>query len=152
MNKTAKMIIVLTVITALSGAVLSTWDSITKPKIAYHQLQALKAAISNVLPLYDYYEEKAIDDKTVYIGKIDDDAQNVGVAFTGSRYIENAISMNKRQTKEILSRHGIQTPECIVIPPEEIPGLAAARAYRGFSMPCIVKPLSSGSSLGGFLG
>ena len=81
MNKTAKMVIVLTVITALSGAVLSSWDRVTKPKIEYHQLQALKAAISDVLPSYDYYEEKAIDEKTVYIGKIDDSTQSVGIAF-----------------------------------------------------------------------
>ena len=81
MNKTAKMVIVLTVITALSGAVLSSWDSITKPKIEYHQLQALKAAISDVLPSYDYYEERALDEKTVYIGKIDDSTQLVGIAF-----------------------------------------------------------------------
>ena len=81
MNKTAKMVIVLTVITALSGAVLSSWDRVTKPKIEYHQLQALKAAISDVLPSYDYYEEKAINEKTIYIGKIDDSTQPVGIAF-----------------------------------------------------------------------
>ena len=33
MNKTAKMVIVLTVITALSGAILATWDGVTKPMI-----------------------------------------------------------------------------------------------------------------------
>lgn len=81
MNKTAKMVIVLTVITALSGAVLSSWDSITKPKIEYHQLQALKAAISDVLPSYDNYEEKDINGKKVYIGKIDGSTQPVGIAF-----------------------------------------------------------------------
>ena len=81
MNKTAKMIIVLTIITALSGAVLSSWDSITKPKIEYHQLQALKAAISDVLPSYDNYEEKDIIGNKVYIGKIDGSTQPVGIAF-----------------------------------------------------------------------
>jgi len=81
MNKTAKMIIVLTVITALSGAVLSSWDSFTKPMIEYHQLQALKAAISDVLPSYDYYEEKVVDEKTVYLGKTDDNMQPIGIAF-----------------------------------------------------------------------
>jgi len=81
MNKTAKMMIVLTVITALSGAVLSSWDSITKPKIEYHQLQALKAAISDVLPSYNYYEEKTVNEKTVYIGKMDDNIRPIGIAF-----------------------------------------------------------------------
>ena len=68
MNKTAKMVIVLTVITALSGGILATWDGVTKPKIAYHQLQALKAAISDVLPSYDNYEEKNINGNKIYIG------------------------------------------------------------------------------------
>ena len=57
MNKTAKMIIVLTVITGLSGAILSSWDGVTKPLIEYHKLEALKAAISEVFPPYDYYDE-----------------------------------------------------------------------------------------------
>ena len=81
MNKTAKMVIVLTVITALSGGILATWDGVTKPKIAYHQLQALKAAISDVLPSYDNYEEKDINGNKVYIGKIDGSTQPVGIAF-----------------------------------------------------------------------
>ncbi len=81
MNKTAKMVIVLTVITALSGGILATWDGVTKPKIAYHQLQALKAAISDVLPLYDTYEEKNINGNMIYIGKINDSTQPVGIAF-----------------------------------------------------------------------
>jgi len=81
MNKTAKMVIVLTVITALSGAILSTWDGVTKPKIAYHQLQALKAAISDVLPPYDNYEEKDINGNKIYIGKIGSDTQPIGIAF-----------------------------------------------------------------------
>jgi electron transport complex protein RnfG len=81
MNKTAKMVIVLTVITALSGAILATWDGFTKPMIAYHQLQALKAAISDVLPSYDNYEEKDINGNKVYIGKIDGSIQPVGIAF-----------------------------------------------------------------------
>ena len=81
MNKTAKMVIVLTVITALSGGILATWDGVTKPKIAYHQLEALKAAISDVLPSYDNYLEKDINEKKVYIGKIDDSTQPVGIAF-----------------------------------------------------------------------
>ena len=95
MNKTAKMVVVLTVITALSGAILSTWDGITKPKIEYHQLQALKAAISDVLPSYDYYDEIPIDENIIYLGKINDNAQPVGLAFkvNGSGFQGN-ISIN----------------------------------------------------------
>lgn len=81
MSKTAKMIIVLTVITGLSGAILSSWDSITKPKIEYHKLQALKAAISDVLPQYDYYDELQVEWTTLYLGKLNGQTESVGVAF-----------------------------------------------------------------------
>jgi len=81
MSKTVKMIIVLTVIASLSGAILASWDSITKPKIEYHKLEALKAAISEVLPTYDTYEELQIDGKTLYIGVNKGESEPVGIAF-----------------------------------------------------------------------
>lgn len=81
MNNTAKMIIVLTIITGLSGAILSSWDGITKPLIEYHKLQALKAAISEVLPQYDEYDEKIVGERTLYVGKRTDQAEPIGIAF-----------------------------------------------------------------------
>jgi len=95
MNKTAKMIIVLTVITALSGAVLSSWDSITKPLIEFHKLEALKAAISDVLPQFDYYDEMQVEGGTLYIGKIENQDEPVGVAFetSGSGFQGNVSVM-----------------------------------------------------------
>lgn len=74
--------------------------------------------------------------------------ENARVPFTGSGSIESRIAMNKREAKDILSRHNILTPRYVVIPPEEAAGLGAARVYQTFTMPCVVKPLSSGSSLG----
>lgn len=119
MNKTAKMVIVLTVITALSGAILSTWDGVTKPKIEYHKLQALKAAISDVLPHYDNYEEKDINGYKVYIGKIDDSTQPVGIAFKveGSGFQGN-ISIMVGVDPSFTSITGIKVLEQI-----ETPGL-----------------------------
>lgn len=94
MNKTAKMIIVLTIITGLSGGILSSWDNITKPKIEYHRLQSLKAAISEVLPQYDYYDELESEGTTLYVGRIEDQTEPVGIAFTtqGSGF-QGVISM-----------------------------------------------------------
>lgn len=119
MNKTAKMVIVLTVITALSGAILSTWDGVTKPKIEYHKLQALKAAISDVLPPYDNYEEKDINGYNVYIGKIDGSTQPVGIAFKveGSGFQGN-ISIMVGVDHSFTSITGIKVLEQI-----ETPGL-----------------------------
>lgn len=81
MSKTAKMIIVLTVITGLSGAILSSWDGVTKPLIEYHKLEALKAAISEVLPQYDYYDELQVEGTTLYVGRIENQDTPVGIAF-----------------------------------------------------------------------
>ena len=119
MNKTAKMVIVLTVITALSGAILATWDGVTKPMIEYHKLQALKAAISDVLPPYDNYEEKDINGNKVYIGKIDGSMQPVGIAFKveGSGFQGN-ISIMVGVDPSFTSITGIKVLEQI-----ETPGL-----------------------------
>lgn len=119
MNKTAKMVIVLTVITALSGVILATWDGVTKPMIEYHKLQALKAAISDVLPPYDNYEEKDINGNKVYIGKIDGSMQPVGIAFKveGSGFQGN-ISIMVGVDPSFTSITGIKVLEQI-----ETPGL-----------------------------
>ncbi len=81
-------------------------------------------------------------------GTIQRELENAGIPYTGSGSVESRIAMNKRQTKEILTRCGIQTPAHIVISPDEHFGLAAARVYQTLSVPCVIKPLASGSSLG----
>ena len=50
MNSTAKIIIVLTLITVISGGVLAVLDTYTKPRIEAHQNQLKNAAVSEVLP------------------------------------------------------------------------------------------------------
>lgn len=81
-------------------------------------------------------------------GVVQKELENAGVLFTGSQSIESRIAMNKKQTKDILSRHGVQTPKYLVIQPDENVGLATARVFQTLSVPCVVKPLASGSSLG----
>ncbi len=81
MNTSTKMIIVLTLIAALSGSVLSMWDGVTAPLIEANRLKVLKAAISEVLPTYERYDEVQVrDDIILYVGKDTSDA-TVGVAF-----------------------------------------------------------------------
>ncbi|MFH1852191.1 MAG: RnfABCDGE type electron transport complex subunit G [Candidatus Neomarinimicrobiota bacterium] len=81
MNTSTKMIVVLTIIAALSGSVLSMWDGVTAPRIEANRLKVLKQAISRVLPAYERYDEVQVrEDITLYVGK--DAADNtVGVAF-----------------------------------------------------------------------
>ena len=81
MNTTAKMILVLTLITILSGGALSTWDVYTSPKIELHKLEALKAAIAEVLPAYDTYQEVKTDGLTLYIAQNNDSENPAGIAF-----------------------------------------------------------------------
>lgn len=81
MNTSLKMIVVLTTIAILSGVVLSTWDGYTKPMIEYHKLQALKAAIKEVLPPHDSYEEITKNGITFYVGKSNESEDPVGIAL-----------------------------------------------------------------------
>ena len=84
MNKlslSTRMILVLTLITVISGGILAGWDMYTKPKVAYHREQALKKAIGEVLPAHDLYETRETDAGTLYIGTKTDSEQPVGIAF-----------------------------------------------------------------------
>jgi len=80
MSTSAKMIVVLTLIATISGGVLSSWNSYTAPKIQQHRLRELKAAIADVLPEHDHYDEIMLPDMTLYVGKNASDEQ-LGIAF-----------------------------------------------------------------------
>jgi electron transport complex protein RnfG len=113
------MIIVLTIITGLSGAILSSWDGITKPLIEQHKLEALKAAISDVLPQFDYYEEMQVEGSTLYVGKIENQDEPVGVAFeTSGSGFQGNISMMLGVDPTFTSITGMKVLEQI-----ETPGL-----------------------------
>ena len=119
MNKTAKMIIVLTVITALSGAILASWDNVTKPKIAYHQLQALKAAIADVIPAHDYYDELQVEGTTLYLGKLEGQTEPVAIAFkTAGSGFQGVVSIMVGIEPDFRTITGIKVLEQI-----ETPGL-----------------------------
>jgi electron transport complex protein RnfG len=93
MNVAAKMIIVLTLIAMLSGGVLSYWDAFTQPKIEYHRLEALKAAVADVLPAYDEYVEVAAGEFTFYVGKSDTAISGVAFRTEGSGFQGNISLM-----------------------------------------------------------
>lgn len=80
MKTSYKMFIVLTLITVLSGGLLSALNNITEPRIKQHRARELKAAIADVLPAHDYYDEISNNMVTLYIGKKKADSQTVGVA------------------------------------------------------------------------
>jgi D-alanine-D-alanine ligase len=64
-----------------------------------------------------------------------------GVRYTGSGYMGSAIAMNKAAAKDMFIRNGITTPEGKVINVND-----SDKSYP--CLPCVVKPKSSGSSVG----
>lgn len=120
MSTSAKMILVLVVITTVVGAVLAAWDSYTKPKIEQHQLEALQAAISDVLPVHDHYDEVQAGDITLYVGE-NSANQAVGIAFkaVGSGF-QGQISMMVGVTPNFEQLTGLTILEQI-----ETPGLGS---------------------------
>ena len=80
MSTSARMIVVLTLIVTVSGGVLSSWDSYTAPKIQHHRLVELRAAIADVLPKHDHYDELTLPAQTLYVGRRVA-GEPVGIAF-----------------------------------------------------------------------
>ena len=64
------------------------------------------------------------------------------ITYTGTGYLGSALAMNKILAKEVMSQHGINTPKWEVIKGDESPEM---------SVPCVVKPDASGSSIGVYL-
>lgn len=84
MSLSTRMILVLTLITLLSGAILAGWDSFTKPKVEFHRQEALKKAIAEVLPAHDHYETIESEDITLYLARSGEMKSLIGIAFQAS--------------------------------------------------------------------
>lgn len=119
MSLSTKMIVVLTLITVLSGAILSTWDNITKPAIEAYKLQELQKAIAEVLPQFDAYKEVQDGELTLYVGVLEDMPEPVGVAFEAvGNGFQGKISIMVGINTEFSEIFGIKILEQI-----ETPGL-----------------------------
>ncbi len=119
MNTTTKMIVVLTVLTMISGGLLSSLDEITAPRIAAYKLQELKKAIGEVLPPHENYEEIQGEEMVLYVGKKAGDPNPVGIAFRalGSGF-QGKISIMVGVTPDFSQISGIKILDQI-----ETPGL-----------------------------
>jgi len=82
-------------------------------------------------------------------GKVQKILERFCVPFTGSGSVTSAIGMHKHIGQKIFEREGIRTPLHIVLDPEtdDIDG-AVEKISKEFPLPMIVKPESSGSSVG----
>jgi len=78
--KSAKLIIVLTVVTILAGLSLSLLNAWAEPKIEKHRMKVRNNAVKKVLPNVAKFEKDTINGSTFFIGK-NDSNQIVGVSF-----------------------------------------------------------------------
>lgn len=84
-------------------------------------------------------------------GKVQDFLEAHGVPFTGSGSLASAIGMNKAISKKIFANNGIKSPYGKEISSEKIledSDNVARELFLTFILPAVVKPTSSGSSVG----
>ncbi len=76
----------------------------------------------------------------------------VGVPYTGSSQKAAAITMDKPRFQDVLTAHGIRTPQSMTVQwpltENETIETITNRIESGFGFPCFVKPASGGSSVG----
>lgn len=78
-------------------------------------------------------------------GRIQAALDLMGVKYTGSGYLGSALAMDKDLTKRLIAGTGVKTPEWKIVDfdASSIPEIMASA-----SLPCVVKPVDSGSSIG----
>ena len=77
-------------------------------------------------------------------GRIQATLDLLGVPYTGSGYLGSAIAMDKNLTKQLARAAGVRTPQWFMYFYDE----ALERFIARVQLPCVVKPVDSGSSIG----
>lgn len=81
-------------------------------------------------------------------GKIQHILEIHGIPFTGSGSFASAVGMNKAISKEIYKREKIKTPQSRLLESLVEVSKEAHKIFKAFPLPVVVKPISSGSSVG----
>lgn len=68
-----------------------------------------------------------------------------GIPYTGSDYLSSAIAMDKDLTKKLVAPNGVITPQWLTV---EYTAADIDRIVGQAKLPCVVKPIASGSSIG----
>ncbi|MCK5519967.1 MAG: FMN-binding protein, partial [Candidatus Marinimicrobia bacterium] len=115
-NISVKMILTLTFISMLAGALLSGWDMITQPLIEKHRQEAIRQAIKEVLPPFFSYREIQLSDRILYEA-IDSSKNIIGYAvktsgngFQGKIVIMTGLSANFETLSSISILEQLETP------------------------------------------
>jgi D-alanine-D-alanine ligase len=78
-------------------------------------------------------------------GKLQATLDNYGVKYTGTGYIGSLLAMDKDLTKKLLKGWGFATADWILF---NTASDTPSQITEGLGFPCVVKPLSNGSSIG----
>lgn len=101
--------------------------------------EALKHSDVVINALHGHYGED---------GKVQQTLDHVGIPYTGSKALASALGMHKWKAKEIFKQNGLKTPNAIRVSNENDISEQALNIFKSFSLPVIIKPISSGSSVG----
>ncbi len=81
-------------------------------------------------------------------GKLQHMLEVHGIPFTGSGSFASAIGMNKVMSKDFFIKANLKTPKSIIVRSFENLKNKIVEIMRAFPLPYVVKPVSSGSSVG----
>ncbi len=81
-------------------------------------------------------------------GKVQRTLEQFGIPYTGSSVFASAIALNKALSKYYFKQVEIKTPECLLINGGDDVENEVRRVFRKLPSPYVVKPISSGSSVG----
>ena len=74
--------------------------------------------------------------------------EGLGTDYTGSKSLASSVAMNKILAKKLFDKFGIKTPVFVVVNKEESVHSAVEKIFSSIPFPVVIKPGSSGSSLG----
>ena len=81
-------------------------------------------------------------------GKIQRVLEELHMPFTGSKAYASAAAMNKLVSKDYFRQHGIRTPYAVIVEKSKDTDFVIREIFRKISPPWVVKPASTGSSVG----
>jgi D-alanine-D-alanine ligase len=82
-------------------------------------------------------------------GKVQNLLDNFSVPYTGAGSLASSLGLNKKLSKELFEKIGLKTPRHKSMRKEDDDVHALAlEAFKTIPLPCIIKPATSGSSLG----
>lgn len=123
MNTSYKMVLVLTIISTLSGGLLSYWDAYTSEKIDAYRQQEIQKAVKKVLPEADREDEIKAGDCTFYVGYKTGEINGIAFVAEGGGF-QDIISLMVGVTPDFKQFTGLT-----VLSQKETPGLGTKIAF-----------------------